>query len=107
MRFLYLAALLVSLAGLVTLDRRFRLAFFAEPVRAALTVAGGVLVFLGWDLLGTSRGIFFVGPGRYQSGWLVAPEVPVEEIAFLGLLIYLTLLCWRALDRRESARAGR
>ena len=38
MRFAYLGALLLSLGGLALLDRRFRLAFWFDARRAALTV---------------------------------------------------------------------
>jgi len=37
MRFAYLGALVLSLGGLAVLDRRFRLAFWSDGRRAALT----------------------------------------------------------------------
>lgn len=100
---LYLAALTVSLLGLGTLDWRYRLALFAETRRTVLTVASGVLIFLVWDLVGVGLGIFFRGDAPYMTGVLVAPEVPIEEVFFLTLLCYQTLLLWRAFSR---SRAG-
>jgi lycopene cyclase domain-containing protein len=100
----YLGALLVSLAGLAFLDRRYRLALFVETRRTLLTVGLGVAFFLVWDALGVGLGIFFVGDAPYLTGLRVAPEVPIEEPFFLALLVYQTLLLWRALSRGKAAR---
>jgi lycopene cyclase domain-containing protein len=88
---LYLAALLFSLLGMVVLDRRFGLFFWADARRAAIVLPAGVLFFLLWDLAGIGLGIFFRGPSSFVTGLVVAPEVPIEEIAFLALLCYLTM----------------
>ncbi|WP_084079476.1 lycopene cyclase domain-containing protein [Demequina sp. NBRC 110057] len=102
-QWLYLAALLISIAGLATLDWRYRVALFAEPRRTLATVGIAVAFFLLWDLVGTGLGIFFIGDGPYQSGIVIAPEVPLEEVFFLILLTYQTLLLWRAFARRREA----
>ena len=99
-QYAYLTALLVSLAGLATLDWRFRVAAFDQPRRALITVAVAVAVFLVWDLVGVGLGIFFIGDAPYLSGIVIAPEVPLEEVFFLVLLTYQTLLLWRAFARR-------
>jgi len=91
MNWLYLAALLVSLLGMVVLDRRFRLFFWADARRAAIVLPAGVLFFLLWDLAGIGLGIFFRGPSPLVTGIVVAPEVPIEEVFFLTLLCYLTM----------------
>ena len=99
MSFLYLGALLLSLGGLALLDRRFRLAFWFDPRRAALTVGIGVVAFLLWDGIGLLLGIFARGDSPHMTGLLLAPELPVEEAFFLALLCYTALLAWRAFDR--------
>jgi len=99
----YLMALLVSLAGLGFLDWRYRVALFADARRTLATVGIGVGVFLVWDLAGVGLGIFFRGDSRYLTGIQVAPEVPLEELFFLTLLVYQTLLVWLALSRRLSS----
>lgn len=101
---LYLAALLVSLGGLTLLDWRHRIAVFTEPRRALLTIAAGIVVFLLWDAAGIGLGIFFRGDGPYMTGVLLAPELPLEELFFLALLVYQTLLLWRWLERRRERR---
>lgn len=98
---LYLLGLLVALAGLATLDWRHRLALFSQPRRALATVGIGVAIFLVWDLMGVGLGIFFVGDSKYLTGIRIAPEVPVEELLFLTLLCYQTLLLWLAFGRRR------
>lgn len=100
--FLYLAALVLSLMGLGVLDWRYRVALWDQPRRTAITLALGVAFFVVWDAVGIGLGIFFRGDGPYMTGVLVAPELPIEELFFLTLLVYNTLLVWRALDRRRA-----
>jgi lycopene cyclase domain-containing protein len=87
MTWLYLAGLLFSLM----VDRRFRLFFWADARRAAIVLSVGVLFFLLWDFAGIGLGIFFRGPSELVTGLVVAPELPIEEIAFLTLLCYVTM----------------
>ncbi|WP_062070570.1 lycopene cyclase domain-containing protein [Demequina sediminicola] len=101
-QWLYLLGLLVSIAGLMTLDWRYRVALFDQPRRAIVTVVLGVAAFLIWDFIGVGLGIFFIGDSAYLSGVTVAPEVPLEEIFFLILLTYQTLLLWRAFARQRE-----
>jgi lycopene cyclase domain-containing protein len=106
----YLGALLVALAGLATLDRRHRLAFWSDARRAAVCVGVGVVFFLLWDLAGLALGIFARGESPHMTGILLAPELPVEELVFLTLLSYNALLAWRAFGlvaARRAARRGR
>ena len=102
----YLGALLLSLGGLALLDRRFRLAFWHDPRRAAWTVGIGVVAFLLWDVAGLLLGIFARGESPHMTGILLAPELPVEEVFFLTLLCYVALLAWRWFDRTASLRAA-
>lgn len=105
MRWAYGAALAVSLAGLLVLDRRHRLAVFAAPRRAVPVLAIGVAFFLAWDAAGVGLGIFFVGDGPYQSGLRVAPQIPVEEVGFLLLLCHLALIVPIAAGRVLARRS--
>jgi lycopene cyclase domain-containing protein len=103
----YLAALAVSLAGMVVLDRRFRLFFWRDARRATIVLAAGVLFFLVWDVAGIGLGIFFRGGGSdLMTGLLLAPELPVEEVFFLTLLCYLTMNLYAAATRLVSVRTG-
>lgn len=100
MGFVYVGALLVSITGLAILDWRYRVALFRDARRTLATVGVGVVVFLLWDLAGVLLGIFFRGDAPYMTGILVGPEIPIEEVFFLILLCYQTLLLWLAFSRR-------
>ena len=102
MTFGYLAALIFSLAGLTTLDARFKLAFFKQPVRALVTLTVPFLFFVTWDLTGIAGGIFFRGQTDHLTGFTVFHEFPIEELFFLAVLCYTTLLTYSALARRAK-----
>lgn len=103
---LYLLALLISLTGMVVLDRRFSLFFWRDARRAAIVLGAGVLFFLVWDLFGVGLGIFFRGETEFMTGLQIAPEVPIEEVFFLTLLCYLTMNIYGALTRTHPVRDG-
>ncbi|WP_370289800.1 MULTISPECIES: lycopene cyclase domain-containing protein [Cryobacterium] len=105
--FAYLLALLVSLTGMVVLDRRFGLFFWRTPRAAAVVLAAGVLFFLAWDLVGIGTGIFYRGETVFMTGLQVAPELPIEEVFFLTFLCYLFMNALQGarmlLERRRPA----
>ncbi len=103
----YLLALVVSLTGLGLLDYTHKLALFAGRIwQTVLTVAVGVAFFLIWDVAGITAGVFFRGPGPYQTGILIGPELPLEEVFFLTLLCYVILLSYVAVERRLNKAAS-
>lgn len=102
MSFVYLLALTFSLVGMVMLDRRFGLTFWADARRSSIVLVTGVAFLLLWDLAGVANGIFFRGESPWMTGVLVAPEVPLEEVSFLTLLTYLTLNVFGALRLRNK-----
>jgi len=97
--FTYLAAIVLSITGLYLLDRRHKLAFASSPKAAALSIAIAVALFLVWDLIGIALGIFFRGDAPHLSGLLLAPELPLEELFFLILLSYNSLLVYLVFAR--------
>ena len=96
---LYLAIILVSTAGVTTLDWRFRLAAWRSPGRTAAAVAIGTAFFLLWDAAGIALGVFVKGPSPALVGVDVAPQLPLEEPFFLAFLCYLALVVWAAVAR--------
>lgn len=99
----YLTALVISLLGMGLIDRRHRLALFAGKITQTLVSVGvGVVFFLIWDIVGIAQGVFFRGAGPYQTGILIGPELPLEEVFFLTLLCYVTLLAYLGFQRRFS-----
>lgn len=94
-QWVYLLSLLVSLTGLAIIDRRYQLAFWLDKRRTLITISAGVLVFVLWDLLGIGFGIFFHGGSQFTLPLRLLPELPVEEIFFLALLCYTSLLAYQ------------
>jgi lycopene cyclase domain-containing protein len=90
--FIYLGSLLVSLAGLAALDRKHKLAFAKNPKAATIAIAIPYLIFVIWDAAGIALGIFFKGQSQFLTGIMIAPEFPIEELFFLALLCYTTLI---------------
>jgi len=88
----YLAILIVSLIGCYLLDRTHKLAFTVDPKRAFWSMVPAFLVFVIWDIAGISLGIFFRGNNTLLTGIQLFPEFPLEEVFFLMLLCYSTLI---------------
>jgi len=99
MEWLYLLALAVSIAGLVTIDWRHKVAFWYDSRRTALTLLAAVIIFIVWDALGIALGIFYHGGSAYALPYRLAPEFPIEELFFLFLLCYTTLLIYLGVSR--------
>ncbi|WP_409484733.1 lycopene cyclase domain-containing protein [Arsenicicoccus dermatophilus] len=102
----YLVCLLLSLAGVATIDRRWRLFVWRSPRAALAVLAVGVAYLVAWDLAGIALGIFFRGQTRWMTGLQVAPELPVEELFFLLLLSWTTMCLWCGGERLAHARRG-
>jgi lycopene cyclase domain-containing protein len=106
---LYLLAIVVSAAGIVALDLRFRLVFASgRPGRAAAAVAIGTAFFVAWDAAGIAAGVFVKGDSPLYIGVDLAPHLPLEEPVFLAFLCYLALVLHAAARRwlqstRDSA----
>ena len=93
--YLYLITLLLSILGVGLLDWTHKVALFVDARATLAAVALSVLVFLIWDVIGIANGIFFRGDAPHLSGILLAPELPLEELFFLILLSYNTLVVYR------------
>lgn len=99
MRFIYLACLIVSFAGMVVLDKKYCLAYFLDSRRTVLTIVISTLLFVIWDIFGIGLGIFYSGHSPYMSGVYLWPDFPVEELLFLAFLSYITLISYRGAER--------
>jgi lycopene cyclase domain-containing protein len=95
----YLGALIVSITGLVIIDWRWEIAFFYDTRRTSFVLILTVLFFIVWDLLGIGLNIFYSGTSAYTTGIFLLPDFPLEELFFLILLGYTTLIIWRGLRK--------
>lgn len=94
MQFAYLSALVISIAGLMVLDYRYKIALSVQPHRTLLTLGFAIATFVVWDLMGIALGIFFHGNSQYSLPIRLLPEFPIEELFFLLLLTYVSLLIY-------------
>lgn len=98
MQWMYLLSLVVVIGCLLLVDYRYRLAFFHDWRRTSITLTVGVIIFSIWDIIGIKLGIFFSGQSSYMSGLYLLPEYPLEELFFLFLLCFCTLLIARKVN---------
>lgn len=103
--FVYLGLLLISIIGVALIDYKHGLAFAKKPRAAALVLTISTAFFLGWDALGIALGIFFRGETELLTGVLIAPEIPLEELFFLILLSYSTLIAFTSIERWRGRKA--
>jgi lycopene cyclase domain-containing protein len=95
----YFFALLIAIAGLLILDARFKLAFWHDRKRTLKVLGVGMAIFIVWDILGIIFGIFLHGNSSFSLPFVIAPQFPIEELLFLFVLNYTTLLLYRGLKK--------
>lgn len=96
----YLIGLVIALFCMGLIDRRYRLALWHDAHRTVATITVGVGIFIVWDLLGIGLQIFFHGDSNYSLPFTLLPEFPVEELFFLVLLCYTTLIIYLGASKR-------
>lgn len=90
----YFMCLTVSLTGLLVIDRRFGLAFWHDARRTLAVLVLSIVFFVFWDIAGINAGVFFHGGSEYSLPFRLFAEFPLEELAFLTLLTYTSLLLY-------------
>ena len=103
---IYLLILVLSLGGLYLLDRTHRLALTVDAKRSLLSMIPAYILFLVWDIAGIASGIFFRGENTLLTGIQVFPEFPIEELFFLALLCYSTLIVFTWVQKTLTSRAA-
>ena len=103
MQWFYLASLVFVIICLVLVDWRFKLAFFHDLKRTALTLGIAIWLFIVWDIFGIRLGIFGHGDSLYSLPYRIIPEFPIEELFFLFVLTYVALLLYRYVSDRKAS----
>jgi lycopene cyclase domain-containing protein len=101
-RYLYLAAIILSAAGVLFLDRRLRLD--ASGPRLLRATAVTVPAFLAIDAIGAARGWFRSDP--HLSVGIVPPGISIEEPFLLTFLVLVSIALWRAASRWLGGERG-
>lgn len=97
--FFYLGILCLGILGLIILDYKYKLAFFCDPKSSIFAILPVMLLLLLADMVGVAQNIFFTYTD-YVSNWYIASQnLPVEELIFLLLLCYITLIVYRIANR--------
>lgn len=102
MQWLYLACLCAAIGCLLLVDYHWKLAFWKNTKQTIATLFTAILVFIVWDFIGISLKIFFHGGSEYTLPFRLAPEFPLEEIFFLFLLTFSTLLIFNGVQLWRS-----
>jgi lycopene cyclase domain-containing protein len=93
--YLYLICLVFVIICLLVIDWRFRLAFWLDRKRTLVTLSISSSIYIVWDLICIRFGIFFQGKSNFSLPYHLLPQFPIEELFFLFLLCYLTLILYR------------
>jgi len=99
MQWFYLIGLIIAICGILAIDWRHKIAFFLDARRSALAIGIGMALFIVWDLLGIHLGIFFSGSSPFALPFMIVPDFPIEELFFLFLLCYVTLVIYLGVRR--------
>ena len=92
---LYLAAIVLSLVGVLLIDRRLALGLWRRSTVAAVIVVE--VAFLAFDAVGSARGWFASDPR-----WVVAvvpPGIPPEEPLLLAFIAVWAILLYLLAER--------
>ncbi|AIY03230.1 hypothetical protein ART_3631 [Arthrobacter sp. PAMC 25486] len=100
----YLLILIVLIICIATLDARYRLFVFSQPLPALLTLLAGTGIFLLWDVIAIAGGIFLHRESPLMTGLMLGEQLPLEEAFFLFFLCYQTMLLVTGFLRWRSSR---
>ncbi len=90
----YLSLLIISLIGLLSFDYKKKFVIFTKNGISLRDIFFASSLFLIIDIIGVINNIFYSNP-KYIIGVNVFPGVPIEEIFFLLLFSYFSLIVWR------------
>ncbi len=98
----YLVFLLVGVCGLFFADAKYKLVFFYHAKAAIKTILILITILLLADIAGIKLDIFFTNQ-RYVTGLhIISPNLPIEELVFLFLLSYVTLIVYRLISLQQK-----
>jgi lycopene cyclase domain-containing protein len=93
--FAYLVVIVLSMAGMLAIDRRLGLGVRGRPLLVAVLVVE--VAFLAFDLVGSARGWFESNPDYVIA--IIPPGIPPEEPLLLAFLTVFTLVVFRLAGR--------
>lgn len=103
----YLGAIAFAALGIGAIDAHYRLALFRDARRTLLAVVITAAAMLAFDLVAIATGNFRLGASPWMTGFEVLPHLPIEEIAFLLFLAYVSLVAFTGAERVLVSRRTR
>lgn len=106
LHFVYLISLLLTIGCLLVIDFRYKLAFWNQVQKTVITLGVSLCFFILWDILGILLNVFSHGLSRISLTFTLFPQFPIEELFFLIVLLYSSLLLYRGVIRLCSPTAS-
>lgn len=100
----YLGAIALAALGVGAIDARWRIALFHDARRALVAVGATAAVMVLLDLAAIATGNFRLGESPWMTGLEVLPHLPIEELAFLLFLAYVSLVAFGGAERLLASR---
>ncbi len=102
--YFYIFVLVFSIAGLLLADWRLRLAFWYDKIASTKAVGYTILLLLIFDVAGVINKIFSTNQDYVVRLNIISPNIPIEEVVFLFMLCYVTLILYQLIGRLEVFR---
>ena len=103
----YVGAIAFAALGTGAIDAHYRLALFRDARRTLLAVIITAAVMLAFDLTAIATGNFRLGASPWMTGFEVLPHLPIEELAFLVFLAYVSLVAFTGAERMLGTRRAK
>jgi lycopene cyclase domain-containing protein len=102
-RYQYL--ILMGLCVLITLPLEFVLhaRVYRRPRRLVRAMVVPIVLFVIWDMVAIARGDWTYRE-QYTTGWLIPPNLPIEELVFFIVIPVCALLTYEAITRLLGRR---
>lgn len=92
--------LIIGISGLLLADRHYKLALFGNTLSCLKTITATVMLLFIFDIIGVINGVFFTNYKYVVGIYIFTPNLPIEEILFLMLLSYFSLIVYLVLNRK-------
>ena len=103
-RYQYLILMGVCVLITLPLEFVFHARVYRRPRRLLKALAVPIVLFVVWDMVAIARGDWTYSP-TYTTGWLIPPNLPIEELTFFIVIPICGLLTLEAVRRiLERAR---
>lgn len=101
-QYFYISILLFSLCGICLADWQYKLAFWYDWRSSAKSIGFVIALLLLFDIAGIQQQIFSTNQSYVVGIYIMTPNLPIEELLFLFLLCYVTLILYRLFCMRQA-----